>query len=283
MEKTVKNGESPEANGESPGTPVARFAEELRAWRQRQSWTQAELGDKLGYSGSHVSSVETMDRPPTADFARACDRVLGTPGSFERLHQDITKAAYPPWFSPFVHFEAKAVRIHCWDNRNVTGLLQADDYARAIIRAGNPSMSDDEVERDVTARLERQQIMLSELPPYCWYLIHEAALRTMFGAKTVMRDQMDRLLGLARSPRIVVQVFPSGVANCPGVDGAVTIFDFKDEPSVGYAEGYRAGRTIEAPSEVASLVLMFDHLRALALSPVDSERMITAIRGEYDE
>ena len=70
---------------------------------------------------------------------------------------------------------------------------------------------------------------------------------------------------------------------CPGVDGAVTIFDFRDEPSVGYAEGYRAGRTIEVSSEVASLVLTFDHLRALALSPADSQEMITAVRGEYDE
>lgn len=270
-------------NGESPGTPVARFADELRAWRQRHGWSQAELGDKLGYSGSHVSSVQTMTRPPTADFARACDNVFGTPGSFERLHEDITKAAYPPWFSPFVHFESKAVRIHCWDNRNVTGLLQTEDYARSIIGAGNPDMSDDEIERDVAARMERQQIMRRELPPYCWYVIHEAALRTVFGGKAVMRDQMGGLLDAARSPRVVVQVFPSGVPNCPGVDGAVTIFDFKGEPSVGYAEGYRAGRTIEAPSEVASLVLMFDHLRALALSPADSQIMITAIRGEYDE
>jgi Domain of unknown function (DUF5753) len=62
----------------------------------------------------------------------------------------------------------------------------------------------------------------------------------------------------------------------------VTIFAFEGEPSVAYAEGYRAGRTIEAPADVASLVLMFDYLRALALSPGDSARMIGAIRGEYE-
>jgi transcriptional regulator with XRE-family HTH domain len=269
-------------NGESHGTPVARFAAELRAWRQRHSWSQAELADKLGYSGSHVSSVETMTRLPTSDFAKRCDTVFGTPGTFERLQEDITRAAYPPWFSPFVHYEARAARIHCWDNRNVTGLLQTENYARAIIEAGNPDMTADEIERDVAARLERQQILHGEVPPYCWFVIHEAALRTVFGSKTVMRDEMDQLLQAARSPRVVVQVFPSSVPNCPGVDGAVTIFDFKNESSVGYAEGYRAGRTIEAPSEVASLVLTFDHLRALAQSPADSERMITAIRGEYD-
>ena len=96
-------------------------------------------------------------------------------------------------------------------------------------------------------------------------------------------DQMDGLLDIARSPRVVVQVFPSGVPDCPGVDGAVTVFDFDGEPSVGYAEGYRAGRTIEAAAEVANLVLVFDHLRALALPPADSQMMITALRREYDE
>lgn len=270
-------------NGESGGTAVARFAEELRAWRQRHGWSQAELADKLGYSGSHVSSVETITRLPTADFAKRCDAILGTPGTFERFQEDITRAAYPPWFSPFVHFESKAVRIHCWDNRCLTGLLQTEDYARALIRAGNLSMPEDEVDRDVAARMERQQTLRREAPPYCWFVVHEAALRTVFGGKTVMRDQMDRLLDVARSPRMVVQVFPSGVPDCPGVDGAVTVFDFDAEPSVGYAEGYRAGRTIEAAAEVANLVLVFDHLRALALSPADSRTMITAIRGECDD
>lgn len=136
--------------------------------------------------------------------------------------------------------------------------------------------------RDVAARLERKQIMAGDRPPTCWFVIHESALRTTFGGRAVMRDQMDQLLEAGRLPHVVIQVFPSGVPNCPGVDGAVTIFDFDGEPSVAYAEGYRAGRTIEAPADVVSLVLMFDYLRALALSPDDSVRLIAAIRGEYE-
>jgi hypothetical protein len=227
----------------------------------------------MGYSGSHVSNIETMTRPPTGDFAKGCDNVFGTPGTFERLQEDINKEAYPPWFSPFVHFEAKALRIHCWDNRCLTGLLQTEDYARALIGAGNPTMTEAEVERDVAGRLERQQVLAREVPPYCWFVVHEAALRTVFGGRAVMRGAMDRLVQVARSR----------VPGCPGVDGAVTIFDFAGEPSVGYAEGYRAGRTIEVAPEVASLVLTFDHLRALALSPAASQEMITAVRGEYDD
>jgi transcriptional regulator with XRE-family HTH domain len=270
-------------DGESVGTAVSRFASELRAWRQRYGWSQAELAAKIGYSGSHVSSVENMTRMPVADFAKACDASFETPGTFVRLHEDIAKEAHPPWFSPFVHFEAKAARIHCWDNRCLTGLLQSEDYARAIIRAGNLGAADEAVERDVVARIERQEVMHGESAPYCWFVIHEAALRTMFGGPAVMRGQMDVLEEISRSPRVMIQVFPFGTPACPGTDGPVTVFDFAGEPSVGYAEGYHAGRTIEAPADVASLILMFDHLRALALSPADSARMIAKIRGEYDE
>lgn len=128
------------------GTPMARFAEELRAWRLLRGWTQAELGAEMGYSGSHVSSVETMDRMATGDFARACDKAFETPHTFVRLHADIARAAHRPWFSPYVHYEETADRIHCWDNRSITGLLQSEDYARAIIRAANPGISDEDVE-----------------------------------------------------------------------------------------------------------------------------------------
>jgi hypothetical protein len=74
--------------------------------------------------------------------------------------------------------------------------------------------------------------------------------------------------------------YRSSIATHGDKQGALP--DFEGEPSVGYAEGYRAGRTIEAPAEVATLVMMFDHLRALALSPADSWRMISSMRGEYE-
>jgi transcriptional regulator with XRE-family HTH domain len=271
------------ANGESPGTGVETFAAELRAWRQRLGWSQVELGANIGYSDSHVSSVETTNRTPTLDFAKRCDESLQTPGTFERLHELITKEAYPPWFSPFVHFEARATRIHCWDMRCLTGLLQTEDYARSIIRAGHPDASPDTVERDVAARMERQCVLDREHPPFCWFVVHEAVFRTMFGADAVMRSQLDHLAGLAERPHVTVQVYPFAAPDCPGAGGPVTIFDFSDGPSVGYAEGYEAGRSIEAPPEVAKLLLMFDHLRASAMSPRESARLISNYGSEYGE
>jgi transcriptional regulator with XRE-family HTH domain len=193
-----------------------RFAEELRAWRQVRGWSQAELGAKLGYSGSHVSSVERMERVAVAEFAASCDEALQTPGTFARIHADIAREAYPPWFSPFVHFEATATRVHNWDARSFTGLLQCEEYARALIRAGHPDASDAEVDRDVAARTERQKILDRESPPACWFVIGEAAFRSAFGDDAVMGAQVARVAELAARHHIHGSGLPAGHAGLPG-------------------------------------------------------------------
>ena len=63
-------------------TSLAAFASQLRAWRQQMGWTQVEAADKLGYSASLVSGIETMDKTPTTDFAQHCDTIFQTPGTF---------------------------------------------------------------------------------------------------------------------------------------------------------------------------------------------------------
>jgi transcriptional regulator with XRE-family HTH domain len=268
-------------NAEQPVSAAAEnFAEELRAWRERLGLSQAELGDRMGYSGSHVSSVETMSRVPTAGFGKKADEALGTPGTFRRLHGRITREAHRLWFAPFVDFEARAARIHNWDTRCLTGLIQTEDYARAIITSGRPDLPSDAVERDVAARMARQEVLGGDEPPFCWFIIGEAALRSWYGGVGVMRPQIAKLAEYARAPRITVQVFPFATPDCPGSEGPVTIFDFADSTSVGYAEGYQAGRIIEAPADMARLVMMFDHLRAGALTPADSARFIDGLLQE---
>jgi hypothetical protein len=170
--------------------------------------------------------------------------------------------------------------MHNWESRFFTGLLQTEDYARAIIRAARPEATDEEIERDVKARMERQRIFERDHPPSCWFVIGEPAFRTKVGADEVMRAQMDHAAELAAQPYIHVQVYPFSVPDCPGIDGPVTVFDFDGQGSAGYAEGYEAGRIIEAPQEVAKIVTIFDHLRASALSPRDSASWIAAVRSE---
>ena len=85
-------------------TSLAAFASQLRMWRLRMSWTQVEIGGKLGYSASLISGIETMDKAPTIDFATRCDEVFTTPGTFVTLQELVAREAYPAFFAPVIPF-----------------------------------------------------------------------------------------------------------------------------------------------------------------------------------
>jgi transcriptional regulator with XRE-family HTH domain len=111
-------------------TSLAAFASQLRAWRQQLNWTQVEAADKLGYSASLVSGIETMDKTPTADFASRCDTVFGAPGTFATMRDLVAREVWPSYFAPVIELETSAIRIHEWEMRVVPGLLQTEEYAR---------------------------------------------------------------------------------------------------------------------------------------------------------
>jgi transcriptional regulator with XRE-family HTH domain len=279
---TVEDGVNPvedESDGvESPA--LVMFAAESRAWREHLGWSQVTMGERIGYSDKLVSGIETRNRTPTLEYARACDRETGAPGTFERRHEDISKESFPPWFALVPGLEAKAKKIHDWDMRLIDGLIQTEDYARAVIRAGRPDDIDDVIERHVAARMERQRVFNREHPS-AWFVIGEAVLRQVFGSRKVMRDQLDRLIELAGRPGITVQVLPLTAVNCSGADGPMTIFDMPDGAQIAYVEGCEVGRVIEASIEFDKLRARFDLLRAAALPPVESVRLIERIRDEY--
>ncbi len=272
-------------------TSLAAFASQLRAWRERAGWTQVELGKKMGYSASLISGVETLDKPPTADFAKACDTAFstpgfdpdsGTPGTFMTLYELVAREAYPAFFAPVVPFERQAVRIHGWELGAVPGLLQTEEYARALISISRPMDSQTSIDRLVAARLDRQTILASENPPVLWYVIDEAVLRRVVGGPPVMGLQLDALITAAGTPGIVIQVRPLTADN-PGTDGPVSVYEFASAPTVAYTECYAGGRIVEAPAEVVELVTVISKLRASALPPRESRELIRQIRSEIDD
>lgn len=263
-------------------TSLAAFASQLRSWRQRMGWTQVEMGGKLGYSSSLVSGVETMDKAATADFAARCDEVFGTPGTFETLQGLVAREAYPAFFAPVIPFEREAVRIHGWELGAVPGLLQTEDYARALIRSGRPKDSSDTIDRLVAARMERQQITVGETAPLLWYVLDEGVLRHSVGGLSVMTEQLGRLLDAADAPGIVVQVLPFSGDNHAGADGPIAVYEFSESPSVCYTECYSGGRIVEGRAEVADLMTVISLIRASALSARDSRELIRRIRSEID-
>jgi transcriptional regulator with XRE-family HTH domain len=258
------------------------FAGELKAWRERMGLIQAAFADKLGYSAALVAAVEQCKRSPTPDFAARCDEVTGASGTFARWQVQVARESYPAFFAPVLVFEREAVRIHGWELGAVPGLLQTEDYAAAVVRARYPSDTGSGVERIVAARMERQDLLNGE-QPMLWYVVHEGVLRHQVGGCAVMTDQLDKLISLAASRRIVLQVLPFSARDHAGVEGPVTLYEFADAPSVAYTECYGGGRIVEDRQEVADLVTVVSLIKSCAMSPADSVELTREIRRQHEQ
>jgi transcriptional regulator with XRE-family HTH domain len=256
------------------------YAAQLKAWRRKRGWSQEELADKIAYSNSLVSGIETVVRTPSLDFSKLCDGAFDAPETFQSLHGLVSREAWPSYFAPVIDFENQAVRIHEWELRVVPGLLQTGDYARSVIRAGKPRIAQVELDRRVDARLDRQRILERDNPPMYWTVISEGALRQLIGSPSMMAEQLDKIIEVERSPDIVIQVLPFTAYDHPGTDGPIKVFDLPDITSVSYMECNGGGMITETPEAVADIMTTLNMIRAAALPPRESMALLRQIRSE---
>jgi transcriptional regulator with XRE-family HTH domain len=257
---------------------VAFFGAELRRLRSAAGMSQEDLGLQVSYSGSLVGMVETARRVPTRDFAERCDEALGTGGVLTRLWPLVSQEALPRWFRPFAEVERGATSIRSWEPLVVPGLLQTEDYARALITAWQPGDGREAVQQQVTARMERQQLLEREDPPLMWTIISEVALLNPVGGPKVLADQLGRLLDVAAEhPKIIVQVVPLNAGAHPGLEGPLVLVTRPGEPDAAYLEVQGRGQLVERADEVARYGLLYDLLRAVALPPGTSREMIAGL------
>lgn len=134
----------------------------------------------------------------------------------------------PPQFSVYLGFEYDASSIHTCEPLLIPGLLQTADYARALIRSGWPSRSDEDVERYVGARLRRQEILNRDDPPELSVILDEAAVRRRVGGPDVMRAQLNHLLTSETKPNITIQVVPYDAGAYMSMDGGFILLRFRE-------------------------------------------------------
>jgi transcriptional regulator with XRE-family HTH domain len=260
----------------------ARFGTELRAHRTAKGWTQVQLGNEIGYSGSFISDVERGDRSVVEEFAKACDEAFRAPGTFVRLREDAQRSLFPAWFAPIIPLEREAEKIAGWELGSVPGLLQTESYARALAKARKPQDDEEAIERIVQARMDRQGILSRPKPPMLWYVIHEGALRQRTGGAEVMTVQLDRLIKAAEAPGIVIQVLPFSAQANAGIDGLLYLYERTGQPVVAYCETYGGARVINDATEVSDLATVMGMLRAAALPPWDSVALLRQMRRDLD-
>lgn len=257
---------------------LALFAEELKIARSRSGLSQEQLADKIGYSASLVAKIETCRGVPTMDFATRCDEGLETGGALARVHKFLGKAPFPSWFRPFVDYEASARSLRLFEHVLVPGLLQTEEYARAVL-ATRPNTTDEETEQLVAARLERQVILTGD-PPLLWVVLDEGVLRRQVEDAKVMHGQLSHLAELSCRPNITVEVVPYSAGAHSGLLGAFVVAEFEDAPAIMYLETAAGGQIAEDADMVTQVMLTFDTLRSEALPRRVSRDLIMKVVEE---
>lgn len=263
-------------------TPVQRFGKELARTRREHDLTQVVLGKRLGCSSSLVAHIEKGDRTPKPDFAAGCDQVFGTGDRFARLCRSITSPSGPGWYLRWMdEIEPSARVLRSWDPLLIPGLLQIEDYARAVFRGDLAGTSDQEVEDGVSARMRRQLILDTGSPPTLWVLLDEMALRRPIGTAQVMSVQLDHLVAAANRPYVTVQVVPWETPCTAGLLSSFIIAELPDAPTAVSVDSAGQGEVSAEHDFVALIWDRYDKIRAEAYRPGQSLEIIEEARDRW--
>lgn len=264
----------------------------LRALRTEKGMTVEQVAERLLCSPSKVSRLETGHRGATLrDVRDLCDLYGIRDGTErERMMRLAREGKRTGWwqgydldyFATYVGLEADAVGIDYYQSAIVPGLMQTEDYARAMHEAGIPKFTPERIDKLIEVRLTRQQLLVKSPPLRLNAVLDEAVLHRVVGGPQVMHGQLNRLVELAGTPSITIQVIPYSVGAHPAMDSTFRILDFADlMPSVVYVEGLVGWIYVERQFDIDRYRLIFDHLRTVALNPQESIKLILKIGAEY--
>ncbi|QIZ33653.1 helix-turn-helix transcriptional regulator [Saccharopolyspora sp. ASAGF58] len=275
-----------------------QLTESLRQLREQAGLTMTEAAEKLKHqpgkwSRSKLQRIETRDQGVKAreveqllDLYEVADAdlrnwLLGLASTAsERGYWLSFQRELPQDFHAVLNIEAELVAQRQFETMVVPGLLQTQDWARAVMAGGSPGVAADVIERRVLARIARQQILTKQHPMKLHAIIEEAVLERPIGTNPVMRRQLERLLDEGKKEHITIQVLPMTAGASPAVDGPFAILSLPDPvPDFGLAEAPGRMVYIEDRDAVREYTLRFGILTERALSPAKSaERLAQAAR-----
>ncbi|MEU1800000.1 helix-turn-helix transcriptional regulator [Streptomyces sp. NPDC019937] len=188
----------------------------------------------------------------------------------------------PDWFSLYVSLEGAASRIRAYEPHFVPGLLQTEDYARALLRIGFPQGTDQEIDRRVALRMERQELLSRPDGPHLWAVMDETVFRLHIGGPQIMRAQIDHLIETVQMPNVTLQVVPFASGPHPGMGGPFQLFRFQipELPDIVYAEGLTGAGYLDQRTDVAAYLEALDRMGTQATPARRTESFLRGIRKE---
>lgn len=264
----------------------------LRQLRTERGLSVDDVTKRLLFSATKVSRLETGRAGASPrDIRDLCVLYEVTESAErERLMSLAREGKQRAWwqelalpYATYVGLEAEASSLSDYNTDIVTGLLQVEGYARAILEVAEPPLDPAVIEQQVEARTKRQAILDQDAGPALHCIVDEGALRRPIGGPAVMRDQLARLVQAAALPRVTFQVIPLAIGAHPALDSTFVILQF-DEAMVNdvvYVEGVVGNIYMESSADLQRYRKMFSRLRSIALSPDDSITLVNRILETY--
>ena len=280
----------------SPTVRRKRLGIELRRIREAAGLTCEEVGRRLDCSGTRISRLETGKIGVRPGDVRELLDVYGVSGpeadALVQLAREARRKGWwhtynrvlPPWFEAYLGLEGEATRLRDFQPLVIPGILQTEDYARAVLRAAPSAGSAGEVDRAVSLRMERQAILDRADPPDLWVVLSESVLRVQADEPGVMRGQLRRLADAAERNHVTLQVLPFHTSAQVQPISPFTILEFADaaDPVVVYLEHLTGSLFLEEHDEVQRYTVVFDHLRAESLGVRQSIDLIARLAAELE-
>ena len=278
-----------------PTVPQRVLASALERHRDNAGLTRDDVAQKLEWSAMKPYRIETartavspgdirelallykLDDTATEQLVTLA-RQAKRPGWWKGMAE-----ALPSGFAVHLELESTARGIRTFAEQFVPGLWQTEGYARAVLGARSVTSAPEQIERQVTVRMRRQQVLDRDdpPPPEMWTVLDEAVIRRVVGGRDVMRAQLGRLREVSSGPWVTLQVLPFSAGAHMAAYGAFSLFDPNDPAFPVTASSDRpAGTLIEDdPSSIDQYTRIFDHLRATALNPAESRALISEAIG----
>ncbi|MFG2434943.1 helix-turn-helix domain-containing protein [Streptomyces sp. NPDC048508] len=269
-----------EVEDEEAAAVLRAVGRQIKSWREAAGLRQAEFGAAIGYGEEMVSSVERGRRAPKPEFLDKADEVLGAAGKISAMRRDVEEARYPKKVRDLAKLEESSVELGAYANHNMHGLLQTPAYTRALFAMRAPSFSEDEIDRQVSARMARQAVFERRPAPFLTFVQEEVTLRRPIGGREVLRQQLEHLLDVARLRHVALQVMPTDREDHAGMGGPLQLLKLHDGKALGHSEGQLHSRLISDHRDVQILEMRYGMIRAQALPPRESLAFIEKVLEE---
>ncbi|MFJ9621020.1 Scr1 family TA system antitoxin-like transcriptional regulator [Streptomyces sp. NPDC101181] len=270
-----------ELNPES--SPQAAYGARIRRFREARGWSQDGFAPRIGYSGQHVSAVETARKSPTLRFSRRSDQAFGTTGtddSFEREWNEMRNGSLLEGFPEYVGYEGRAAEIRLFEVGLIPGLLQTPEYARAVAygHVERGSITYEQADERVAYLEQRQAALLRTPPPMMFVVMDESCLHQAVGGPAVMDAQLRRLEEMSARPNWIIQVAPFSLGERRAFYLPVYLLTMADRSIIAYAESQAQGYVERETSVVAPMFTAYHQMQGEALSKAATLAKISQLR-----